>query len=301
VQTRIGGWFSAHRSALERITADTEPNHLIAAIGEDLLECFDDVALLDPYDVYEQLMTYWHSVMHDDVFLIMNEGWTEAATPRKSIEDKDRNLNEVPDLVIGTGRRAMKYKIDLLPPSLIVDRYFPDEHHHVRQLETVVRETSLALQEYGEEHAVEGGLLFDAMDDDKLTKALAASRLRDAKKEDVDPDEVKALEHVIDLFEKESDAKKLTKGAKAALDLAALKKYGDLSEDDVKQCVLDDKWHKTINARVTNEANSLTLALVRRLQQLGERYAETLTELEGKVEMVGTEVDGYLKSMGLKL
>ena len=139
------------------------------------------------------------------------------------------------------------------------------------------------------------------MDEDKLTKALAASRLKDAKKEDVDPDEIKALEHVIDLYEKESNAKKLVKESQAALDLATLKKYGDLSEGDVRQCVLDEKWYKTIDARVTDEANLLTLALVQRLQQLGERYAETLTELEGKVETLGSEVAGYLTSMGLKL
>ena len=58
--------------------------------------------LLDEYDVYEQLMTYWHDTMHDDVFLIMNEGWLEAAKPRKTIEDKERKLSETPDLVIGS-------------------------------------------------------------------------------------------------------------------------------------------------------------------------------------------------------
>ena len=72
--------------------------------------------LLDEYDVYEQLMTYWHDTMHDDVFLIMNEGWLGAAKPRKTIEDKDRKLTETPDLVIGSGRSATKYKMDLIPP-----------------------------------------------------------------------------------------------------------------------------------------------------------------------------------------
>ncbi len=34
--------------------------------------------------------------MHDDVFLIMNEGWAAAAKPRPTIEDKDRKLSETP-------------------------------------------------------------------------------------------------------------------------------------------------------------------------------------------------------------
>ena len=62
-------------------------------------------------------MTYWHETMHDDVFLIMNEGWVDAAKPRKTIEDKDRKLTETPDLVIGSGRSATKYKMDLIPPA----------------------------------------------------------------------------------------------------------------------------------------------------------------------------------------
>jgi type I restriction enzyme M protein len=67
-------------------------------------------------------MTYWSETMHDDVFLIMNDGWLEAAKPRKAIEDKDRKLAGAPDLVIGSRKAATKYKLDLLPPSLIEAR-----------------------------------------------------------------------------------------------------------------------------------------------------------------------------------
>ena len=86
-------------TTLAGIDADTRPNDLIGAISDDLLARFKPVPLLDEYDVYEQLMSYWHDVMHDDVFLVMNDGWLEAAKPRKAIEDKDRKLTETPDLV----------------------------------------------------------------------------------------------------------------------------------------------------------------------------------------------------------
>src|SRR5204862_27964 len=102
-------WFAAHRSALISISPTTRPNDLVAMLGDDLLARFKPTALLDEYDVYEQLMTYWHATMHDDVFLIMNEGWLDAARPRIAIEDKDRKLTEAPDLIIGSGRGAVKY------------------------------------------------------------------------------------------------------------------------------------------------------------------------------------------------
>ena len=187
-------WFAAHRATLAAISPSTRPNDLIATLGDDLLARFKPVALLDEYDVYEQLMTYWHDTMHDDVFLIMNEGWVDAAKPRKAIEDKDRKLTETPDLVIGSGRSAVKYKTDLIPPALIVARYFADEQAKVDELNATAEEATRAVEEYIEEHAVEDGLLAEAMDDDKITKALAAARLKEAKREGSDPDEIKALQ-----------------------------------------------------------------------------------------------------------
>ncbi len=52
-------------------------------------------------------------------------GMVDAAKPRLAIEDKDRKLTEEPDLVIGSGKKATKYKMDLVPPALIVARYLP--------------------------------------------------------------------------------------------------------------------------------------------------------------------------------
>ena len=197
-------------------------------------------------------MTYWNDVMHDDVFLVMNDGWLEASKPRKAIEDKDRNLTETPDLVIGSGRSATKYKMDLIPPALIVARFFASEQAKIDDLTATSEEASRVVEEYIEEHSGEDGLLAEAMDGDKISKALAGARLKDAKKEGFDPDEVKALEHLLKLYNAEAEAKKAVKEAQAALDLATLKKYGNLTEDEVKILVLDDKWRSTVEGRISS-------------------------------------------------
>lgn len=300
VRDEVALWFTTHRPILQALNAKTVPNQLIAAISDDLLARFKPVPLLDEYDVYEQLMAHWHTIMHDDVFLVMNDGWTAAAKPRKTIEDKDRKLAETPDLVIGSGRGATKYKMDLVPPSLIVARFFAREQAEVDELNVKADDASRAVEEYIEEHAVEDGLLAEAMEDDKITKALAAARLKQAKREGADPDEVKALQHLIKLYDAEADAKKAVKDAQAALDLTALKKYGDLTDPDVKTLVLDDKWHVAISSRIASEVNSLTLALVARIEQLGERYADTLEELDAEFEKLEAKVAGHLASMGVK-
>ncbi len=301
VGQKVDEWFASHSSDLQGIDAQTVPAQLITQLGDDLLARFRDTPLLDEYDAYEQFMTYWHGVMHDDVSLIMNDGWLGAAKPRKTIDDKDRKLSETPDLVVGSGRGAAKYKTDLIPPNLIVARYFADEQAAVDELAAAADETIRAVEEYVEEHGVEDGLLAEAMDDARVTKALAVARLKDAKREGSDAEEAKALTHLVALYADEAVAKRAAKDAQAALDVVVLKKYGDLTEPQVQELVLDDKWHATIAARIEGEVNSLTLALVGRIQVLGERYAETVGDLDAELAKLEDKVTGHLAEMGVNL
>lgn len=292
-------WFDAHRDTLAAIDADTKPNNLITTIGDDLLARFKPMPLLDEYDIYEQLMTYWHELMHDDVYLIMADGWLGAAKPRKTIEDRERKLSETPDLVVGSGRSATKYKMDLIPPALIVARYFADEQGRIDDFTAAAEEATRAVEEYIEEHAVEDGLLADAMDDDKISKALVAARLK-AIKTSGDPDEIRALQHATKLYNTEAAAKKAVKDAQGELDIATLKKYGDLNEDVIKTLVLDDKWKATVVSRVAGEVEALTRDLVSRIQQLGDRYARTVDQLDAELNRLDAKIVQHLAAMGVQ-
>jgi type I restriction enzyme M protein len=292
-------WFDDHREAFANIDANTRPTALISTFSDDLLARFKSVPLLDEYDVYEQLMAYWHSSMHDDVFLIMNEGWLAAAKPRAAIEDKDRKLSEEPDLVIGSGKNATKYKMGLVPPALIVSHYFADEKARLDELIAEADAATQVVEEYVDELAVEDDELAATTENDKISKALATARLKEAKREGADPDEIAALEHLIKLYNTEADAKKAVKEVEATLDVATLKKYGELTDADVSSLVLDEKWAATIRSRVAGEVISLTLALVARIQLLGERYAETVEALDAELEKLEAKVANHLADMGV--
>lgn len=298
-RTQVSDWYAAHRPALESISDTTKPTDLIELLGDDLLSRFKSIPLLDEYDVYERLMTYWHGTMHDDVFLIMNEGWLEAAKPRKTIDDKDRKISETPDLVVGLGRSAAKYKTDLIPPKLIVNRYFTQEQSYIDQLTVLADDAARQIEAFTEEHAIDEGLLADAMDDGKISKALAAARLKESKRERSDPEEVKALEHLIMLYNGEVSAKKLAKDAQSKLDGSVLARYGKLTEQDVKELVLDDKWQKAIMHGITGEATRLTHNLVSRISELGARYDSTVGNLALELEELAGKVSGHLAAMGV--
>lgn len=299
-KTKVAAWFSDHRSELQSLDPDTRPNDLIVALGDDLLTRFKPVPLLDEYDVYEQLMTYWHDTVHDDVFLVMTDGWVDAARPRKAIEDKDRKLSETPDLIVGSGKSATKYKMDLVPPDLIAERYFSADRENLVELQARAEEATDAVEQYIEENSAEDGPLSDAMDDGKVTRTLAAARLKEAKREGSDPDEVKALGQVLDLYADEAETKKVAKEASSALDLVVLKKYGALNESEITEIVLDNKWHATITRRVVSEVEALTFALVARIQELGDRYSETVGALNDDLAKLEAEVARHLAAMELE-
>lgn len=293
-------WFAAHREVLSQIDANTTPNDLVAAIGDDLLARFKAVPLLDEYGVYEQLMAYWHETMHDDVFLVMNEGWVDAAKPRPTIEDKERKLSETPDLVVGAGRSAAKYKMDLAPPALIVSRYFAEDYAKVNELNADLEGATAVVEEHAEEHGADEGLLSDATNDKgNYTQQLLNAVVKESKASR-DTETRACAEQALQLVKAEAAAKKAAKEAQGALDLATLNKYGDLTEDDVKSLVLDDKWQASIVGRVGTEVEELTLELVGRIRQLGERYEETVPELAARLGALEDRVASHLAAMGIE-
>lgn len=296
----VNEWMSYHRETLLSIDANTRARDLVTALGDDLLERFRTFPLLDEYDAYEQLLSYWHETMHDDVFLVVHGGWEDAARPRPAIENKDKKLSETPDITIGTGKNAKKFKLDLVPPRLVAARYFADDVAQVEHLSAAADMATQAVEAYLAEHAVEDGLLAGAVEDDKCSKALATARLKAARAEGADAAEVAALEHVIELYQLDAAAKRALKEAQVELDKATLNQYGELSADDVKTLVLDDKWRAEIARRISAGITRLMLAFVERIEELGDRYDTTVDELDAELAELDARVGRHLEAMGVR-
>ncbi len=303
ITTIYESWQRTHAPLLGGIDANTKPRDIIDALSEDLLTEFNDLPLLDPYDVYQKLMDYWDDVMQDDVYLIVADGWVDAAKPREPNQDK--KVKETPDLTIN----RKKYKMDLIPPALIVARYFADEQSEIDARQTELDTATQALDEYIEEHTTEDGLLSDATTDSgSVTATSVKARLKeltpnlstpnDAQDND---DERDALEHCQSLINAKAKADKAVKEAQLALDEKVLARYGTLTEKEIKQLVIDDKWFGTIQDEIMGEVQRLTQNLTERVKELEERYAQPLPSLAGEVDDFTMKVNEHLLNMGVKL
>ncbi len=300
-QKRFTGWADAHRPELQALTPGCRPKEVIHSLAEDLLDRFAGVPLLSRYDVYQRLMEYWDEEMQDDLYLISADGWVKGAQPRLTLRGKKGGKGketdlETPDLKIGKA----KYRMDLVPPSLIVARYFLDEQQAVDDLQAVQGAAERELEEFIEECSGEEDLLEDAKSDTgKVVKGQAKARLKEIKGDAEMADEAVALTKALELMDAEAAAKKATKSAEEALDQAVLAKYDDLTEDEIKTLVIEDKWYTTIDGLIDGEVRRLSNRLATRVADLRERYDDTLPELEDQVEGLDAKVEQHLRDMGL--
>jgi len=290
-------WKAANTPCLRGLAQGGKPKALIETLSEDLLDTFEKARLLDPYDVYQHLMDYWAETMQDDVYMIVSDGWREAAKPRLIIEDKDKKTKEKPDFTVG----KLKYKAELIPTALVIARYFAAEQAAIEKLEAEVATIEQAIEEMAEEHGGEEGLLAEAKNDKgKLTKASVAARLKEIKGDKDAADERKVLNDYLALIEKEAATSAKAGDAQDALMAKVAAQYGKLTEDEIKTLVVDDKWLAALAAAVQGELDRVSQTLTGRIRQLAERYATPLPQLTGEVAGLETKVTRHLERMGFK-
>ncbi|MDZ7801669.1 MAG: type I restriction-modification system subunit M [Trueperaceae bacterium] len=297
----IDQWQTAHRAALLALEQDNKPREVIHALSQDLLQRFTDVPLLDRYAVYQRLMDYWAEVMQDDVYLIAADGWQEAARPRGVIENKERKIKEEPDLTIGNGKKARKYKLDLIPPELVIARYFASEQAQIEELQAAHETATRELEEFIEEQDGEEDLLSEIKNDKgNVTKTEIPKRLKALDGELDSDDEITALKQCKKLLDAEASAKKAMKQAEAELNQTVLARYGELTEDEIKTLTVDDKWLEDIRAAIDAEVERITNQLAGRVRELEERYVEPLPAIEHEVEELARRVAGHLEKMEVR-
>lgn len=267
INTIVNGWAERHRDRFLQINSDIDPKVLIHDIAEDILESLSSRTLIDKYDIYQYLMTYWLEVMKDDVYMIVENGW---------IPDKD-----------------------LVPENLVIDKYFNEEKAAIESLEAEKDEIGRQKEEFEEENSGEEGYLEEIKNEKgNITKGSLKNRIKEIKDDPDSVEEYEVLEAYLKLVDDESDANKKVKDAMKALDKKVNEKYKVLTEDEIKTLVVDMKWIPYIVREVNNEMDRVSHRLASRIKELAERYDETLSELEDEMKSYSEKVERHLERMG---
>ena len=296
------GWKTRDTAYLKGLAIGDNPKKVITKLAEELLEKYKGKALVDKYDIYQHLMTYWLDTMQDDGYIISIDGW-KAKTYRIAVENKQKKM-------VDKG-----WTCDLVPKDLVINRYFKAEKQTIAVLKSKKETIASQLTELEEEHTAEGGYFAEL---EKVNKANVQKRLKELKAEKKNeqwpmaaepdityqievPGEKEVLQRYLDLLQKAATLNRKVKEAEKELDGKLYAKYPTFTEAEVKQLVVDDKWMHSIETAIKGEIDNISQWLANRIKELAERYETPLPEIDKEVNELEVKVNEHLKKMGFSL
>ena len=253
-------WADGQDAAFRGISPKTKAKTFVRDPAEAILAQFAPLDLVDKYDVYEALLSYWNETMADDVYAIVDDGYEAGREYADIVEEKfNKKTKKTTQKVIGWEGRII--------PRTILDRvYFAAEVAAIEKQRGVVELAEAALSEYEEEHSGED--------------------------DEIDEKEVAKLEKT-----KKQAAKKL-KELEADLERKEREKYPVLTLDELKDLIVDSKWKLSVGGRVSALFTAVSNRLAERVIELAERYEQTWDELDAEGDALEKAVKGHLAEMG---
>jgi len=277
-------WQNRNTVTLKSMKIGDKPKQLIENISEDILESFSKIELIDKYDVYQHLMTYWSDTMQDDVYFILVYGWKAEI-----------------DIIRNTKGKETGWDCDLIPKDIVIKKYFPKEQETIDNLKNELENVNQQKETLEEENSGEDDLFADARSNaGKITKGDLTKRIKEIKDDLEFEDELKVLQEYLGLINRESELNKQTKELESKLDKQLFRKYNSLTENEIKVLVVDDKWMVALNNSIRAEMERISQRLAGRIVELAERYEKPLPLLTNEVEELAKNVNGHLQKMGFK-
>ena len=283
-------WAEDNISLLKAINNDTRSKGFIKELSESLLEAFKPKQLVDEYAIYQILLDNWDVEMKDDVYMIIENDW--EAKPYRIIE-KNKNGKEV----------DKGWTCDILPKEIVINEFFKKEKEEIEELEAKSEDLERQMEELKEENSGEEGILEEVKNEKvNITKKDLQLKIKELQANTVDfKEDLDILEKYLWLLDEQGKVKKQIKGKEKELDDKLLIKYAELTAEDVKRLVVEEKWLSRLEENINDELDNIILNLKTRIKELSERYAEILPQIEQEVKEYEKKVKEHIKVMGFEI
>lgn len=270
---------------LASVKEECEPKSLIERWSGMLLESAKaDLKLVDPYNVYEILMNYWAETMQDDCYMVSRDGWKVALRDTK----KKSTFEDL--------------ECDLLPVNVVVNKFFASDFASILAKRGEVEQLSGEMEALPEENpdAFDEGLyeMLEKVNEANVKKAVAAQKKRTVE---ADAATVRIWNMYLELCGKKKEVSKALAALVEALTDKVRRKYSAFTSDDIRNLVVNDKWLKESKGRSEAENKRVCESISSQVSVLNERYAKPLPKINEDIARLSSEVDGFLKAMGINL
>lgn len=304
VETLFGQWKESVREALLTIDDNTVPRDFIRSISLKLLDIYKPAKLLAAYDVYDCLLNYWVAKLQDDVYAIKAGGYAAGREidfeyAQKKSKDKSGHAITMDDK-----SKVKSFDGALIPKEIMEREYFAEDLAAIRKFTEAAEALDGRMEELREEESGEDGLLREVLNEkgDNIPKANLNKRLQEIKdkrtEETADKEEYTALTGYKELVEKKEAAARKAKAIRTTLDEKLKVKYGELTVEEIKELLFEEKWMAKIAADIEAEAARVLSGLSAKVLLIAKRYEHTLGEIESRTEASRSEVMAALERMG---
>lgn len=281
-------WQNRVNDSLCGINSETQIKNLINYLAGAILEEFQEITLIDKYDVYQVLLAYWQEVMADDVFIIIQDGYKAARETENIVEIISLGKNKGKEKILG-------WEGKLIPSAIIIETFFNDEQKAIDEIETLVLEKQAGLEEIIE-NADEGSIINDVLKEQGGVDILVLKEK--LKSESLDEEEASLLKVLLEKKNHTEEHKKAAKNLKKALEGKVRERYGKLSDDEILELLVNKKWYKAIYKGIDALYKIISDNIANCVTELTVRYEETLPAITKRATEYEAKVRSHLQKMG---
>lgn len=287
-------WKNQVDEGLKNIDDGVDVKQYIVELAEALLNSFDGIELIDKYDVYEVLLSYWQEIMGDDIYLVSVDGYKAAKTTENIMGVYTSGKKKGQEKIVG-------WEGVLLPKSMIEKTFFAEERKKINEAQNIAEETQNHLDELTEEQTGDEGYLKDYLNDkDKVDAKAVSAKIKELKKEKVNGEEFVILSEYIELSDTVSKQNKIVKELNAELEIKVKSQYSELTDEEIMELLLNRKWYYTIFDGIKNLYVTASHNMANRIIELAERYEDTLPFLNAEADELEKRVTAHLERMGFE-
>lgn len=295
VKSTIAAFIEEYWTKLHRLQTDTNTRQLKEAMLADIKERLSQFDQVDIYEGYQIIAEIWTKTLTHDAELIEQLGFYEAGRTREpNMVSKGKNKEKVQDGWNGV----------IIPNSLIASECYGEELAHIESLKNRISEIDSEVSELVENAKVEDSeeynALFDVLkknDDgeaqDSFEGKLVKAALKEATKGSV---EFGLLKQVDDLAKEKSAVAKEIKTKEQELKELVSNRIQVLTDEEVDQ-LLYKKWFGQVTDKALELVELPLKAEIAIIEELHNRYAETLDDMDAEIALLETELENLMKEL----
>lgn len=291
VEGAFNSWKRYVDGKLRNISSETKPKLLIYDMAEQILKDFEPITLIDKYDAYEVLLSYWNETMSDDVYVLVQDGYKavhEIEVFKKTTTKKKKDGTEVKQV------KETGWDGKLVPKALIVEMFFSVQQKAIDDTETVISAAQVELDEMIENAEDDSVINIVLKENGKIDKKELNYQLKVLLNED----DLVILKRLHKLLLRVENGNKVLKQLRTELDAKAREQYPKLTDDQCMELLINDKWYRSLVSGVYALYTAVSHRISERVVELADRYEKTMPQLETEVVELESKVKSHLERMG---